>query len=83
MTMKKIAIRYVWNGNFLLDFITFFPFNVFYIYEEEPKEMLRHFLFVKLIRMAVTCAKLLAKDYGDSRLHHLANYIYTSDSKDD
>jgi hypothetical protein len=35
MAMKKIAIRYVWNGNFLLDFITFFPFNLFYINEDD------------------------------------------------
>ena len=83
MAMKRIAIRYVWNGNFLLDFITFFPFNLFYINEdnEDNKEELRHLLIIKLIRMAVTCAKLLARDYGDSRIHRIMRCCWQDESR--
>lgn len=82
-SIKKIAIRYICQGHFIFDFITFFPFEIFYLYDEEPRQYLRNFLFLKLIRMAVTCAKLLGKDYGVSRLHSLMNACWEFSTRDD
>jgi pyoverdine/dityrosine biosynthesis protein Dit1 len=78
--VKRIAINYILNGNFILHILAAFPYQLLTQGDSDPEEhILRNWLMLKMLRLARVSTDFIQDDV----LLSLTQQLYKPESRDD